>query len=253
MNPNDYFQAMTFIAPALCSSVCTLFVGLLMRDYRNLRERSMRILVVVTFLILSLLWFSPILSGWRPVSTVRKTALAVAAIVFPSVQLWLTWRLIRRARPDQHHAGAGPDSYTWSEPDANPTDLAYSNGNAADLDDPQPMPRGELTKRKIEEYFTQRRPWLDPEFKLTDLADAMGVNRTEMSAFVNRTFGTGFKRYVNRWRLAEYDRLMALPSGELKNPYRVIKMAGFSDARHYHRVVEQEKAPVPEPEPALDS
>ncbi len=256
MSPNDYFQAMTFIAPALCSTVCALFVGLLMSDRRNSRERGTRSLILIMFVILSLLWFSPVLSGWRPASTARRVALTVAALVLPAAQLWLTWRMIRRTRPLSHlNHPTAPRLDTWSDPDpdANPADLAYPTDATATSSStattPHPVPprpgHGELTRRKIEEYFAHHRPWLDPDFKLTDLADAMGVNRSEMSSFVNRTFGAGFKRYVNRWRLAEYERLMALPSGELKNPYRVIKMAGFSDARHYHRVIEQEKIPAP--------
>ncbi len=242
MSPNDYFQAMTFVAPALCSTVCTLFVALLMSDYRNSRERVARILTFVIYLILCLLWLLPVISGWRPGSAVVKAALAVVAIALPMAQLWLTWRIVRQAhRPDRP---AGNGQALRPDPDSNPADLAYTS-DPADPSTPaatQPEYHGELTKRKIEEYFALSRPWLDPDFKLTDLADTMGVNRSEMSAFVNRTFGVGFKRYVNRWRLAEYERLMALPSAELKNPYRVIKMAGFSDTRHYHRVVEQERA-----------
>jgi AraC-like DNA-binding protein len=98
-----------------------------------------------------------------------------------------------------------------------------------------------LTRRDIEAYFYLHRPFVDPAFKLSDLAEAMRVNRSEMSAFINSTFGVNFRRYVNRWRLQEYERLMALPSNEVKNPSKILLMAGFADLRHYLRVLEQEK------------
>jgi AraC-like DNA-binding protein len=101
--------------------------------------------------------------------------------------------------------------------------------------------RSKLTAQALDEYFKLKRPYLDPEFRLTDLAEATGVSRTELSTFINSTLGMNFKRYVNRWRLAEYERLMSLPSNELKNPYRILPLAGFSDSRHYNRAVEQEK------------
>lgn len=99
---------------------------------------------------------------------------------------------------------------------------------------------GTLTRRSLENYFHLKKPYLDPDFKLTDLAAALDVNRTEMSGFINRTYDVGFKRYVNGWRLAEYNRLMSLPSNERKNPHRIMPMAGFSDSRHYQRALEQE-------------
>ncbi len=69
----------------------------------------------------------------------------------------------------------------------------------------------------------------------------MGVSRSEMSAFINSTFGINFKRFVNRWRLREYERLMSLPANRRKDPCKVLTMAGFTDSRHYRRVTENEQ------------
>ncbi len=100
--------------------------------------------------------------------------------------------------------------------------------------------REELSRTTLENYFHARRPYTDPEFKLIDLAEAMGVNRSEISNFINRAYGMNFKRYVNRWRLEEFQRLMALPSNERKSPYKIFPLAGFSNSRHYQRALQLE-------------
>ncbi|WP_418976966.1 helix-turn-helix domain-containing protein [Alistipes finegoldii] len=101
--------------------------------------------------------------------------------------------------------------------------------------------RGQLNRRTFENYLSQKKPYLDPDFKLTDMAEAMGVNRTVMSNFINQTYGMNFNRYLNRWRIEEYQILMALPSNERKNPYQVMVMSGFKDSRHFQRAIQVEK------------
>ena len=73
------------------------------------------------------------------------------------------------------------------------------------------------------------------------MAETMDVNRTVMSNFINQTYGMNFKRYLNLWRIKEYQILIKLPSNERKNPYRVMAMAGFKDSRHFQRAIQLEK------------
>ncbi len=92
-----------------------------------------------------------------------------------------------------------------------------------------------LTRRSLEAYLNKHKPYLDPDFKITDLADAMKNNRTYLSGFVNKTYGLNFNRFVNRRRLAELDRLMQLPSNVGKTVREMVQKAGFSDYKHYTR------------------
>ena len=68
----------------------------------------------------------------------------------------------------------------------------------------------------------------------------MGVNRTVMSNFINQTYSMNFKRYLNLWRIREYQTLIKRPSNERKNPYQVMVMAGFKDSRHFQRAIQLE-------------
>jgi AraC-like DNA-binding protein len=100
--------------------------------------------------------------------------------------------------------------------------------------------RSELTRKALEDHFHINRPHTNPDLKLNDLAGALDVSQSDLSAFINREFGINFRRYVNRWRLAEHQRLMSLPSNERKNVNKIISLSGFSNLRHYHRVLETE-------------
>ena len=72
------------------------------------------------------------------------------------------------------------------------------------------------------------------------MAEAMGVNRTVMSNFINQTYGMNFRRYLNLWRIKEYQGLIVHSSNEHKNPYQVMAMAGFKDSRHFLRAIQLE-------------
>jgi AraC-like DNA-binding protein len=152
----------------------------------------------------------------------------IAAPLVSLEQVWITYHLVRRGQ-------LGYEKFTLS---CRHISKSSFPGSAEES-----VSGGVFLSRElVEEYFRLRRPYLDPGLSLPSLADALGVRRAELSTFINRTFGVNFPRYVNRWRLAEFERLMSLPSNELKNPYKVAAMAGFSDTRHFIRVFEQEKS-----------
>jgi AraC-like DNA-binding protein len=206
---------MILIAPALCSLVCIVFIVMPMNGFINPRERRLRLSTVVLFLIICALWIATARLELAPATLAGA---GVAGTLLSCGEVWLTWRITLRRYIDT----GNPASHTPPPPK-------------------DPVDRGELSKKNIEQYFKISRPWLDPRFQLPDLANALGVNRSDLSAFINRTFEVNFKRYVNSWRLAEFERLMSLPSNEFKNPYRLAKMAGFTDFRHFRRVDEQER------------
>lgn len=101
---------------------------------------------------------------------------------------------------------------------------------------------GTLTRKSFEGYMDTHKPFLDPRFTITTLADAMNINRSYLSGFVNRTYGVNFNRYINRLRLRELDRLMNLPFNAGKTERNLAHAAGFSDYKHYSRTLRAEHA-----------
>jgi hypothetical protein len=100
---------------------------------------------------------------------------------------------------------------------------------------------GKLTRRRLNVWFRKQKPYLNGDFKITDAAKAMDVNRSVISAFINSNYGMNFNRFVNRWRLEELDRLRTLPSNKGKSITQLFSKAGFTEARQYYRAVAAER------------
>ena len=50
-------------------------------------------------------------------------------------------------------------------------------------------------------YFEKEKPYLNPELSLTDVADALNVNRTYLSRVINNQFNMNFYTFVNNYRI----------------------------------------------------
>lgn len=94
-------------------------------------------------------------------------------------------------------------------------------------------------RRKFEKYMNDRRPYLNPELQITDLAGVFHTNRTYLSRFINREYGMNFSRYINLLRFEEMERLRDdLSCAHLTEEERAC-MAGFGNFRGYARVKRQ--------------
>jgi AraC-like DNA-binding protein len=99
---------------------------------------------------------------------------------------------------------------------------------------------GQLTRERLEGWFRDEKPFLNVNFKISDVVEAMDVNRTVVSSFINREYGMNFNRFVNRWRLAEIDRLAELSGNGTKYASKLFAHAGFSEPQQYYRAVAAE-------------
>lgn len=100
---------------------------------------------------------------------------------------------------------------------------------------------GRLERASFEAYFREQKSWLSPDCKIAALVEAFDVNRTVLSAFINRTYGVNFNRYVNGWRLRELERLRALPANGEKSVRSLVEKAGFDNYRTYLRAMAAER------------
>jgi len=100
---------------------------------------------------------------------------------------------------------------------------------------------GKLTRQRFNAYLREQKPYLKENFKITDAAEAMDVNRSVISAFINKHYGVNFNRLVNRLRLKELERLYATPSNKEKSIAQLITKAGFTGARQYYRTLAAER------------
>lgn len=95
--------------------------------------------------------------------------------------------------------------------------------------------KGMMKRVHFEKYIQKERPYLKPDYRISDMVEALDVNRTELSKFINSTYGVNFNRYINRLRLKEIERLRALPENENKPLAKLVAGAGFGTYRSYRR------------------
>lgn len=110
-----------------------------------------------------------------------------------------------------------------------PADREVAAGKAAVID-----------RRYFERYLRDRKPYLDPKLRITDLAAGLNTNRSYLSAFINREYDMNFSRLINRYRLRELDRLRLSSGYSSKSNMELVMMVGFGNYRNYLRVKREE-------------
>lgn len=90
---------------------------------------------------------------------------------------------------------------------------------------------------EIARWMTTRKPYLDPNFKLMDVADILPLNRTYLSRVFNDGFGDSFSSVVREYRIREAEWMLAnrkeIPVGQIG------ELCGFSSPSAFHRAFVQ--------------
>lgn len=95
---------------------------------------------------------------------------------------------------------------------------------------------------KIDAYLVQEKAFLNPRLKLSDVAQAVGSNRTYVSNYFNRELSTTFYDYVNALRLDFACELLQKSKDSL---YAIAIHAGFNSLSTFHRVFSKSKGTTP--------
>jgi AraC-like DNA-binding protein len=98
----------------------------------------------------------------------------------------------------------------------------------------------EITPKHFARYLRDKKPYLNPQLRITDVAADLHTNRNYVSSFINKAYGMNFSRLINRNRLKELNRLRLSPDNSEKNNLQLVLMAGFSSYRSYLRVKNRE-------------
>ncbi len=105
-----------------------------------------------------------------------------------------------------------------------------------------PSPRADYI-RLFEQWMRTDKPYLNPEFQLTDLRHVMPSNRTALSHFINIAYGCSFYQLVNRYRIEEAQHLMtARPDTKMSD---IATSCGFSSPAVFSRTFARETGMTP--------
>lgn len=103
----------------------------------------------------------------------------------------------------------------------------------------------EIDPKHFSHYMREKKPYLNPNLRITHIAADLCTNRNYVSMFINHVYGMNFNRFINRYRLKELNRLRNSPDHQENTNMELMLMAGFSSYRSYLRTKkEEDKAKV---------
>jgi len=81
--------------------------------------------------------------------------------------------------------------------------------------------------------MTEDRLYLNPKLTISDVATAIGTNRTYLSDYLNKKLSVTFYEYVNRYRVMEACGILVGENNHLLK--EVAEKSGFNSLSTFHR------------------
>jgi AraC-like DNA-binding protein len=110
--------------------------------------------------------------------------------------------------------------------------------NAESIDYEKPNSKIRLKERLLD-LMEKEKPYLNPEFRITDLSPKLFTNRTYLSHLINSEFKMSFSDFVNRYRVQHAKTLM---KNNLASSYSLIyysEQSGFGSVSSFLRAFKQ--------------
>lgn len=89
--------------------------------------------------------------------------------------------------------------------------------------------------RKVEEVMEKDKPYLQPDLKLGELAELVGISSHKMSQFFSQHKELSFYDYINSYRLQEFKRLVKEDKTRSLTLSALAEKAGFSSRASFFR------------------
>ena len=98
-----------------------------------------------------------------------------------------------------------------------------------------------LIVEELDRFFSKRKPYLNANYKISDLEKQLKVTRNAINTFTKERFGTDFNQFLNLWRIAELKRLQSLLENEDISINKLCLKAGFSNVQQYYLAEKERK------------
>jgi AraC-like DNA-binding protein len=82
---------------------------------------------------------------------------------------------------------------------------------------------------RLEKTMLEKKPFLNPDYTLRELANALDIPLYKLSAYLNQTLGTNFSEYLNQWRIRHCLELFHEKETEHLNLNGIAKKCGFNN------------------------
>ncbi len=196
-------------------------------------ERVMRGVFLVTYGgCVGMALLMPIVLGKNSGAGALCAAAAAAAIVFVTQGL-VAWRL---RHPLAHGAAIQRDDGVLSEPNAMSELCVIEIDSSAITTDPVIREEDTALARTLDLYMRTQQPFLQPELKLSHLAQALDVSEYRISRAIHDVLGhRNSSQYVNAFRLEHAQALLANPACDDWSTLVIGLESGFGSLGAFHR------------------
>ena len=107
------------------------------------------------------------------------------------------------------------------------------------------VPAMQLLAVDIRKYLDERKPWLDPDYNLEQMARDLNQTRHHLSQTINEQMGKNFFQLVNQYRVAEFKRLVLDPHLSHLTFLGLAFDAGFNSKSSFNRIFKEETGVTP--------
>jgi AraC-like DNA-binding protein len=94
-------------------------------------------------------------------------------------------------------------------------------------------------------YMETRRPWLDPDLTLEQLALQLKLRPKLLSQAINKGLGQNFFEFINRYRIGEAKRLLNNPADKKVTVLEVLYQVGFNSKSSFNTVFKKQTGLTP--------
>ena len=82
----------------------------------------------------------------------------------------------------------------------------------------------------------KKKPYLDPELTLSQLAKDLSISRSQLSQLINDGIGENFYDFVNKYRVEQVKKLMIDPQVKNYNMLGIALEAGFKSKSTFNLI-----------------
>jgi AraC-like DNA-binding protein len=94
-------------------------------------------------------------------------------------------------------------------------------------------------------HMGTRRPWLDPDLTLEQLALQLKLRPKLLSQAINEGLGQNFFEFINRYRIEEARRLLTNPADKKITVLEVLYQVGFNSKSSFNTVFKKQTGLTP--------
>lgn len=99
--------------------------------------------------------------------------------------------------------------------------------------------------QRIQTLLIDEENWREPRLSLAEISSKPRISQRDASRAINLKSGHSFSRYINRFRIAEVDRLMARPENHRRTVIELAYEAGFNSKSAFNRIYRDETGQTP--------